>query len=382
VHKRGFTQHSSLQVGYYLRYLQEELWIPSGASGVLLAIFTGRIVDTIGPRKGLIGGVLVIASLMLMHTVAPLFSVLLGLALLSGVGFSVVTPSINKGIIEMVDPSKRAVSNGIVHAGGGIGGILGSSLLPLIGEHYGWRTALLFSASLAFVMALLLTKLFHPASSPEPSEKTTFKEDLVVMIKNPLIWLMSLVGIAIGLSLGNMTIHYTLFLTGDLGFRPSLAGVTLSIFMVGGILGNPTFGYINDRFLNSNRRIGLYGLSLMVTLMFLVMAFVVLPGDFSTPFIMVLSFVFGLFTFAGMGMMFTTLGDIVGAKYMGTGTGIMLVFTRLSMVVGPPLIGYIADVTGDYQMSFIVIGLSVLLLMTLFYIGTFKYRHLLKRDAS
>lgn len=365
---------SSAQAGLYSTFFY--------LSGVFLAVFTGKIVDTIGPRKGLIGGVVIIASLMFLHTLVPLFSMLLALALLSGIGFSVVTPSINKGIIEMVDPSKRAVSNGIVHAGGGIGGVLGSSLLPLIGEHYGWRTALVFSASLAFLLALLLIKLFHPDESKEiESQKTTFKQDLSLMMHNPLVWLMSLIGVVVGLALGNMTIHYTLFLTSDLGFRPSLAGVALSIFMVGGILGNPMIGFINDKYLNSNRRIGLYGLGIIVTFMYLVLAFIVLPLQLPYVLVLGISFVFGLFAFAIMGLMFTTLGDIVGAKYMGTGTGILLVFTRLSMVVGPPIIGHIADVTGDYQLSFIVIAATVLLLITIFFIGTKNYKNLLRRNA-
>jgi len=365
---------SSAQAGLYSTFFY--------MSGVLLAVFTGKIVDTIGPRKGLIGGVIIIASLMFLHTLMPVFSMLLVLALLSGIGFSVVTPSINKGIIEMVDPSKRALSNGIVHAGGGIGGILGSSLLPLIGEHYGWRTALVFSASLAFLLALVLIKLFHPnGEKSESATKTTFKEDILVMVKNPLVWLMSLIGISAGLALGNMTIHYTLFLTGDLNFSPTLAGVALSTFMIGGILGNPTFGFINDKYLNSNRRGGLFGLGITISLVYMFLALIVLPSDFSYIVILIVSFIFGVFAFAIMGLMFTTLGDIVGAKYMGTGTGILLVFTRLSMVVGPPIIGHLADVSGNYQLSFIVISLSVFVLITVFYIGTYKHRNLLRSDS-
>ncbi len=366
---------SSAQAGLYSTFFY--------SSGVILAVFTGKIVDSIGPRKGLIGGVIIIASLMVLHTLMPLFSLLLVLALLSGIGFSVVTPSINKGIIEMVDPSKRAISNGIVHAGGGIGGILGSSLLPLIGEHYGWRTALVFSASLAFLLALVLIKLFHPNEDKKENEtKTTFKDDFLVMVKNPLIWMMSLIGIATGLALGNMTIHYALFLTGDLTFSPTLAGVALSTFMVGGIIGNPMFGFINDKYFNSNRRGGLFGLGLVVSAFYMVLALIVLPSDFSYSVILMVSFVFGLFAFAIMGLMFTALGDIVGAKYMGTGTGILLVFTRLSMVIGPPIIGHLADVSGTYQVSFMVISMSVFVLITIFYIGTYNHRSLLRRGTS
>ncbi len=355
------------------------------ASGVALAIFSGRIVDGIGPRKGLIGGVLAIAILMLLHTLSPYFFVLLLLALVTGVGFSIVTPSINKGIIELVDPNKRAVSNGIVHAGGGLGGILGSSLLPLIGEHYSWRVSLLASASIAFVMAVVLTKLFHPVNNngevESTEEKRSFKADFKSVLGNRLVILVCVMGLVLGLSLGNMTIHYTLFLTGDLGFTPSVAGVSLSLFMLGGILGNPTIGFLNDRFFNSNRRYGLTIIGLMISSMFFIMAFFIFPAQPPIGVVMVITFVFGLFAFAVLGMVFTTLGDVVGAKLMGTATGLLLVFMRSSMVFGPPVLGHFADVTGNYQLSWTLVAIVVLAFSLFFFVKTHKYRHLLRRGG-
>ncbi len=357
------------------------------ASGVALAIFSGRIVDRIGPRKGLIGGVLAIAVLMLLHTLSPYFFVLLLLALVTGIGFSIVTPAINKGIIELVDPAKRAVSNGIVHAGGGLGGILGSLLLPLIGEHYSWRVSLLASASIAFVMAVVLTKLFHPRNNNgeqnevEAEEDRSFKADIKAVLSNRLVLLVCVMGLVLGLSLGNMTIHFTLFLTGDLGFSPSVAGVALSLFMFGGILGNPTIGFLNDKFFNSNRRYGLTLIGLMIAVMFFLMAFVVFPLQPPIGVVMGFAFVFGVFAIAVLGMVFTTLGDVVGAKFIGTGTGLLLVFMRSSMVFGPPILGHFADVTGNYQLSWAIVSVTVFLFSLFFFVKTHKYRHMLRRGG-
>ena len=355
------------------------------ASGVALAIFSGRIVDGIGAKKGLISGVLIIAVLYLLHTLAPLFVMLLFLALFTGIGFSIVTPSINKGIIELVDPSKRAVSNGIVHAGGGIGGILGSSALPAIGERFGWRISLIASASLALLICLLLVKLFHPTNNNGSSESESthsFKQDVKAVVTNPLVLLVCLMGVAVGLSIGNTVIHYALFLTGDMDLTPTHAGIALSIFMFGGILGNPSFGYINDRFLNSNRRSGMFLLGMVVSVMFTVLALVIFPLSPSYFIILAFSFIFGLFAFALIGMLFTTLGDVVGVRLMGTGTGILLVFTRLAMVFGPPLVGFFADLTGDYQLSWILLSASMFTLTMIFFGLTHKHKHILQRSTT
>ncbi|MFW6298143.1 MAG: MFS transporter [Bacillota bacterium] len=354
------------------------------SSGVLLAVFSGRVVDAIGARKGLIGGVLIVASLMVLHTVVPTFTILLGLAVLSGIGFSVVTPSINKGIIEQVSSDKRAVSNGIVHAGGGIGGVLGASLLPFIGERFGWRLGILISAGLAFLMAVLLFQMFYPRNNNGTHEETSrsFKEDLAMVVKNPLVWMVTLVGISVGLSLGNVTIHYTLFLTGDLAYSPTLAGIALSLFMVGGIIGNPLFGYVNDRFLNSNRRHSLFTLLLVLAGLFFYLGNVMIESDMPFILVAVSTLVLGMVAFASMGMMFTTLGDVAGPRLMGTATGFMLVFIRLSVVITPPLLGYLADVSGNYRLSWTVIAFSLVGLSTLFFILTRSHKHLLRREES
>ncbi len=342
------------------------------ASGVAIAILSGRIVDHFGSRRSLIGGVLIIMTLMLSHTIAPAFTFLLILALFTGVGFSIVTPAINKGIIEMVDPSKRALSNGIVHGGGGLGGILGASLLPAIGELYGWRVAILVVSAIALFMALLLGIFFHPKKNGDASDEDTtpmlFRDALKRVLKDKRILLISIIGVMAGFSVGNITIHYTLFLTSDMAFTPTLAGATLSVFIAGGIIGNPLFGYMNDRFFNSNRRIGLFTLGLIVSGAFFLLAFVVFPLQSAAWMIMVLSFFFGFFAFAIMGMMFTTLGDVSGPKHMGMSTGLMLVFTRLSMMITPPIVGRIADARGNYQLSFIVIAIGVLLFASAFFI--------------
>ncbi len=352
-------------------------------SGVVLAIFSGRIVDAIGPRKGLISGVLIVASLMVVHTLVPVFAMLLGLALVTGVGFSIVTPSINKGIIEQVSSDKRAVSNGLVHAGGGIGGVLGASVLPFIGERFGWRVGLLLSAGLAFVMALILFQMFHPRNNSGVTEDDArpFKEDLKNVVANPLVWMVTMIGISVGLSLGNVTIHYTLFLTSDLDYSPTLAGIGLSLFMIGGIIGNPLFGFLNDRFLNSNRRLSLYTLLMTLSGLFLLLGSVIVSVPLPYWVIALFTLVLGMVAFAAMGMMFTTLGDVVGPRLMGTATGFMLTFVRLSVVVTPPLLGLLADVSGDYRLSWFVIAVSLATLSTGFVLLTSRYKHLLRRNA-
>ena len=56
------------------------------------------------------------------------------MAILAGLGLSIITPAVIKGVVIAVPPEKRAVSMGIVQSGYGFGSIAGASLLPLMGE--------------------------------------------------------------------------------------------------------------------------------------------------------------------------------------------------------------------------------------------------------
>lgn len=367
---------SSTEAGLYATFFY--------ISGVFLAIFSGQVADKLGPRKGLIGAVSVIGLLMLLHTVMPTYSLMLGLALLTGVVFSVVMPSINKGVVEMVDFSKRATSNGIVHAGASFGGIIASYLLPTIGENFGWRNGVYVAAMFALLVTLVLFLTYQPINnngdkSGAPKDN---KGQLKEVVKNPLIWVVAIMGIVVGLSVGNITIHYTLFLTGDLAFTASTAGLFLALFNAGGILGNPLFGYLNDRFLNSNRRLSLFGLSLGIGLLFLFMAGVIVQGVLPGIMLGVFSFILGMFSFAVIGMLFTTLGDVAGARLMGTATAIVLISIRLTMVFAPPFIGFLADISGSYALSWFVSALVIPLIGTIFLILTAPHKDTLRRSSN
>ena len=355
-------------------------------SGTLLAISSGRVVDRIGPKKSLVGATVIIASLMFLHTLMPTFTMILSLAFLTGIGFSIITPAINKGVINLVPPNKRAVSIGIAQAGGGIGGILGASLLPFLGDIFGWRKALLVAAVVALLMAIVLAKFYRPKEDNGKKDKKnsvnentkdfpgSFKEDFKELISNPILIFVCFMGLIFGFTMGNMTIHYTLFLTGDIGLTPALAGFSLSAFMFGGIIGQPTMGYVNDRFFNSNRRLGLFLLGITSSMMLLIVGIVVFSGNLRFSSILGISFVFGMFVLAIPGLVFTTIGDIIEDKLIGTATGITLVFIRTGVVIGPPIVGITADLRGDYQTSWIMLALAIFTISIIFLIGTRKYK--------
>ncbi len=344
-------------------------------SATLVAIFSGRLVDRLGTKRGMLLGVLSSGGCMLLHTIAPAFSVILLLSFITGLGFSFITPSVNKGVMEVSSPQNRAVSMGIMQAGGGLGGILGASLLPGLAELLGWRISVLFSAFVPLIVGVIIYHKYQSQEAVESTEKrgknesgtTSFKADVLKLIKNRKLLSVCLLGTAFGVKSGATRAHYTIFLSQDLAISRSLAGVGFGILLTGALLGYPGWGWISDRFLGGNRRNGLLIISATATLSLL--CFGLYVNSPRRPFILValLSLLLGFSVVGTAGLQFTTVAELARAERMGMATGLALIFFRLGLMLGPLLFGLVADLRNAYDYSWMLMGLMMALSAFIFY---------------
>ncbi len=344
-------------------------------STVLIAVFSGRIADHLGTKRGLFLGVLIVAIMIIFHSFAPFYGLILILAFITGVAFSLITPSVNRGVIEISEPSKLSLSMGIVHGGGGLGGFLGAIMLPYFGEMFGWRPALLFSGIFAVLVAFFILKFFHPPINREidnhnisvAKRSGTLKEDLKYLLKNRMLVSVFLMGAVFGMSISSVTGHFPLYLARDLDTSASFAGLGLGIFHIGGIIGQPLWGLINDRTFNGDVRKSLSLLGLLIAAMIFFFGLFVSKFPFPPYAILLFSFLLGFFTLGIIAIYFTAVSKLVAKEYVGVVTGLALIFPRTSTVITPPLFGLIADVKGTYALSWVVLG-TIILLTTLVFI--------------
>jgi hypothetical protein len=125
--------------------------------------------------------------------------------------------------------------------------------------------------------------------------------------------------------------------------------------------------------------LGLFGVSIGIALLYVVLALVVGTGSLSSLLLGTFSFIFGAFAFASIGLLFTAIGDVAGPALMGTGTTILLIFSRSTLVVGPAILGQIADDTGSYQQSWLISGAVIAIVASLFFLLSARYKDKLKR---
>lgn len=349
-------------------------------SAMLLSVFSGRIADRLGTKWGIILGVAVVGLMKLLHSFSPYFWVLLVLAFFTGIAFSMITPAVNRGVLEASEPASRGFSMGLVYSGGGLGGFLGAVMLPMLGEITGWRTALACGSIFAIVTALFIFVYYKDKHTGEerkneqPQElSTSLKEDLLLFLRNPYFLCLCLMGIVFGMSISAIASHYPLYLTLDLGYSISFAGLALGIIHIGGIVGQPFWGLINEKVFHGDRRKGLFLLGMLIAMLTFFFGLVVSNFPFPAYAILAYSFLLGFCIMGVIAIFFTAVGELVSKERIGVITGAALIFTRASTMIAPPLFGLVADLRGTYSFSWLILGSVVLLLTVSFFYFSGKY---------
>ena len=362
------------QVGYYSTFFF--------LSSAVLAVFTGNIVDKVGPKIGIMFGVICLGSMNLLFGLSPSYIILLLLAPIAGMGQSIINPSINKGIMINTPPNKHAVSIGMTQSGLGIGGLAGASLLPLLGESFGWRTSVQFAGIFILLIGLLVYKLYRESSEnsemevnkgSQRKEAFSIKENLQFFLANKQFLFTCIIGaILAGSSVGAVLSHFAVFLSEDLYLSRAAAGLGLGIFQIGGIIGRPLWGWFSDRFLQGNREKAISLLGLISGFMFLI------PGLFFNSFqlslvaVYVFSFFLGFSIFGWGGLYYVAIAEFAGLERAGAALGFGLLFNRIGIVIAPPIFGLLADLKGNYDYSWLLFGAFVIFTSFVYYLSSSK----------
>ncbi len=356
-----------VQVGYYSTFFF------IGAS--LLSVFSGSIVDSLGPKKSMILGIGSLGILLLLQGLSPLYDLILILSFLSGLGYSIITPSATKAVIMNTSQEKRAFSMGFTQSGFGLGGILGASILPFLGESLGWRIAVQIAAVMVLFTGFFVYKLYHDRENTnkviniqatKKGKEVTFRERLLSIIKDKPIFKICFSGILFGISEGALLSHFVVFLTEDLIISKVTAGLCFATLHLGGIVGLLGWGFFSDRFFRTDRRLGVFLIGLFSGIIYLFFGLFVYRPFQNHALVFIFSFLFGFLVLGWTGAYLTTVGEVAGERHAGIATGLALLFVRGAMIIAPPIFGLIADMSNSYRYSWIIYSFVIIAMSFLF----------------
>jgi len=368
-----------VQIGYY----STSFFI----SATLLAIFSGNIVDKFGSKKSILAGIGCTGIVLLFYGTSPSYQILLILAIFAGLGWSIMTPAVIKGTVIVAPSEKEAFFLGIVQASYNVGSLAGASLLPLLAINFGWRMSVQTIAAFALLTALL-TYIFYPVpkvnnnynnintqdtvailegeNHVEEAKTLSFKDSLLTILEDKSLFRICMLGIIFGVSEGSVVSHFAVFLSEDLSLNPIIAGLCFGTLYVGGIIGLIGWGWISDHFFRKKRQIGLFIISSAIGVMFLLFSFSLKTTCINTFLIIVCSLLLGLVSIGWSGAYFAVVGELAGERHAGMATGLSLVFIRTGMLLSPIGFGYLADLKGNYQYSWLFFGLLIIAFSYLF----------------
>ena len=355
-----------LSIGPLAPFLKDELVLTAtqvgaltsaSAFGYMLTLVPGgRLVDRIGVRwMLLIGEFLGGAFVALMFTVQT-YGMALLLMGLAGFGLGTIMPATNKAMVLWFPVRERATAMGLKQTGLNIAGIITGAALPSLALAMSWHYGFLATGVVSVVIAVASFLVYREPpdagaktiQSTQPSRPKTSTREI---LRNREFWFISLTGTCIAVVEFSVLAYFVLYLQETLLYAVVTAGLFLALLQAGGAFGKPIAGFTSDRIF-AGRRKPVYILLCVVTgVICLVWAYL----EEGSPLWLtgLLAVILGLSGISWGGIHHTLVAEIAGKDKVGEVTGASAVFLLGGSIFGPPLFGYIFDVTGSYQVAWL-----------------------------
>jgi MFS family permease len=334
----------------------------------ILSPLVGVWIDRYGARRVMTAGALLMgsafAALSLIQSLWHLYVV----NLLAAVGTACVAWIPNQALVSSWFSRRRGLAMGIALAGIGFGGMAMAPLAGLLIARLGWRLAYAtLSALLLLVVVTIIRAVvrsrpadlgLRPDGEPpeagtgEPSREggaregsegpaPTFRD----FARTRAFWILSIANLFSVFASLSIVAHLVAFLS-DLGFRTQVAATALGLAIGASVAGRVLFGLLADRFAKRSvmcAALLLHGLSVLCLL------FIRAPGALPTFVIL-----FGMGLGGGAVLVPLLVGELFGLASFGRILGLVTVSATLGAAVGPVLTGRIYDVTGSYELAFVL----------------------------
>jgi MFS family permease len=352
--------------------------------GGLLGPVEGLLIEKLGPRRMVFIGMTILGAGFLLfsrvqeiwHLYAAFFIMSLGAAL--GTWLPMMTV-MNQWFIRR---KTRAMS--LVMEGFAIGGIFLPLLLawavggtdPNISERYGWRTTAFGIGIMIMALAFPLSRLVRnrpeemglrpdgdpPAPATAQSRPPRYAGDVEGFtwqeaIRTREFWLISFGHASSSIVIVSIMVHLGLLLD-DRGFSLGTISALVATYTAVNAIFILVGGYLGDRI---PIKLAAFGFSAFQSV-----ALVVLVFAHNAPMLFLFAVLLGV-GFGGRTPVTTAIrGVYFGRKAFAAITGISMVPMNILLFSAPLFVGYMRDITGEYDVAFLTIAVVCLLGSCLF----------------
>jgi sugar phosphate permease len=344
----------------HLTRAQVGLLLPAAyLGGVAMSLPAGWLTDRAGVRATLASGLTVIGLMVALASIADTLGGILVCLVGAGFGFSVLNPATGKAVLDWFPPRRRGVAMGIKQTGLTLGGVGGALLLPPLAATSDWRHALVVAGVTSVVCALVVV-LAYPrrrvARVAVAHDRARLGE-LPQFLRRPGVLVVLACGFALSMTQSSLLAYLTLYGREVLSLTAVEAARLLALAQVGGTASRLAWGMVSDRFFQSRRRPGIVVSAGIAVASFALLA---IGPWLPIPMIALLALSAGGAAFGWVGLYFTLVAELGGARYAGLLTGVAVTFSWSGVLVGPPVFGAIAQVTGGWPTPWLVLAVIAL----------------------
>lgn len=323
----------------------------------------GNLADRVGVGWALVAAhVLLIAGALMLTQTTGLWLAFASMVV-TGWGYSIVNPATAKGVFESFPPSRRGTAMGIKQTGVPLGGVIAATLGAFAtGGAWHWITVAVAALTVAGGAACLLI-----VEKPKPRVKAVSRSrfgTLGEVAKDFNFGRFVISNMMFNVGQNNFFAYLTLFVREAAQVSQELAGACYGIAQTASVVGRLGWGAISDFLFKGRRKRLTVAIGASAAVFLATMAAIEPRAGMTVA--VALSVLLGLTIASYAPLMQTMAVEGVQPRLVGSATGYNLVGTYIGSIAGPPLFGWVVDITGMFDsgwyMCAALVGVGVLML--------------------
>jgi MFS family permease len=357
--------------------LTEEFGVGYAAMGLATSMFyvasgllqtpAGFLVDRLGGKAVLVGGLGFVSAGTLLIGFAPSYPLLLVAFMIAGAGNSVFHPADMAILNARIDPARLGYAFSMHAVSGNLGWVVAPLFSVALATAFGWRTAMIAAGAIGLALTLLLA--FQPALRTEAHaaasrgrEKPKLRDDLRLLLSVPVLTCFAFFVFSSITIVGLQTFSIPA-MVGLYGVTVTAATGTLTGYLVGAVAGTLVGGVVASR----TRRHDAAAIAGILLAMVSVLALA--SGNLPPALLVVAMTLAGFCVGTVNPSRDIVVRDVTPAHARGKVYGFVYSGIDLGSSIGPPVVGWLLD-AGHPQLVFVAsAGALFLGAATMFLLG-------------
>lgn len=359
-------------VGPLATFYQQQLDLSQFKTGLIVSavnigpifsmIIFGDLMDRYGEKWSIGVGAILLGLSMSLAIFANDFYFLLFILLLVGVWYGTAQPGGSSIIVKWFPRRRRGLAMGIRQMGIPLGGALASIILPFMYFTFNLNGAIITQSIVVItggILFLLIYKDIPFSFNHQKEQQIKLMEKINAVRKNKSLYPIFYIGCSMISVQLIIVAHLMSYFNNELDKELNVAGMFLSIALVGGLIGRVAISWISDSLYQGNRETPL---QITILLTSIVMVLLVLLPENTTNFLFaVVTFLFGFLGMGWFSLFIVLLSERARPELISLTVSFGLTLNQLFIVFSPAAFGFIVDMTGNYVFPFILLAIVVLI---------------------